>query len=426
MAFGFDASLILPHNQPAEPTLNETVRTLSDLASARSQRQVQGATLADLVRRQQQEQRLADIYRANAQTPDALPGQLFAGGFGQQGFAAQDQAAQMQAQRATQQKALRDIQDAERKHVGELFYGVKDQAGWDAAWNQVPEHYRGMKPESFDPAVAQRLGNLALPASERAKLEQDAYSLTSNPVTGSVVRLNRKTGDTATVEAGGPARPLGSGPLKPNDIEDQFKALSEAVSTNRGRSNLNLDRQKRLDATQRLEALVLGENGQIQNLTKQQLKEASVALANLIANGQVTQGLIEELTPESNSANWNDFKQKLFNEPQGADAQKFLGNMLDTAAREKKVTLQQLREAQLQGLPNFAHLRGINRERYESILKGAGLSPGDVDDRGLLKAKPEGEAQPPNGHQRIKQNNIWFSWNPRKRKYEAEAVSARP
>lgn len=66
MAFGFDPSIILQQTRTAEPTPNETLRTLADLANSRMHRQVQGATLADLMRRQQQEQELSDVYRRNA------------------------------------------------------------------------------------------------------------------------------------------------------------------------------------------------------------------------------------------------------------------------------------------------------------------------------------------------------------------------
>jgi hypothetical protein len=63
MPFGFDPSLILSANR-TDPSSG--IKLLADLAGARMQQQVQGASLADMLRRQRQEQSLADILRQNA------------------------------------------------------------------------------------------------------------------------------------------------------------------------------------------------------------------------------------------------------------------------------------------------------------------------------------------------------------------------
>lgn len=167
MAFGFDASIILGANK-TDPTSG--VRTLADLAMQRQQVQQSQATLADLLQRQQRAATLESIYRQNAGSPDALPHALMRGGYGQEAYGAQDQASQLRTQAAQQAKLVREIQDAQRKQLGELFYGVKDQSGWDGALQQVPEMYRGMIPPTFDAKVAQRLSDLAIPAEKRADL----------------------------------------------------------------------------------------------------------------------------------------------------------------------------------------------------------------------------------------------------------------
>lgn len=164
---------------------------------------------------------------------------------------------------------------------------------------------------------------------------------------------------------------------------DDFAKMTQDLSTTRSRGNLNAERQKRLDAAERLEALILGPGGQIQNLTRQQVREAATALANLISQGSVSEHQIEELTPESYASKWSDLKQKVLNEPHGADAQAFLENMLETAARETAVTRQQIRRGQLQALPNYAHLRTTDPAKYESILHAVGIDPASVDERGL-------------------------------------------
>lgn len=166
MGFGFDPRLILAADKPTE--------TLSDLLNSRSQRQVQGATLADLAQKQQRAATLADLYRQNANAPDALPAALMGAGFGQEAYGAQDQAAQLQGQAAQRAKIIADIRAAELKQMGDAFYGVKDQAGWEAALQQAPEHYRPIIPQQFDPAIAQRFANMAIPAEKRAGLEATA------------------------------------------------------------------------------------------------------------------------------------------------------------------------------------------------------------------------------------------------------------
>jgi hypothetical protein len=82
MAFGFDSSIMLGATRTQEPTPNETLRTLADLAQARAQQQHSQASLADLVRSSQQEEALRRVYQQNAGSPEAIPGALLRGGHG--------------------------------------------------------------------------------------------------------------------------------------------------------------------------------------------------------------------------------------------------------------------------------------------------------------------------------------------------------
>lgn len=176
--FGFDPSIILSAMPKSEgPSLNDTLQTLSQLATQRTQQQHAQVQLADLARQQQQQQQLGDIYRGNADTPGNLATALMRGGFGPQAYAAQDQSSQMQTQEATRMKLIREIQDAQRKKVGDLFYGTKDDADYQGRLKQLASDpdssvamYAHMLPPHHDPAVTEYLGNLAVPAVERAKL----------------------------------------------------------------------------------------------------------------------------------------------------------------------------------------------------------------------------------------------------------------
>jgi hypothetical protein len=218
-----------------------------------------------------------------------------------------------------------------------------------------------------------------------------------NPMTGEVYKQDLRTGD-ATPISGPVAGGAAGGGLKPAQMEKEWKDLAESVSTVRGRGNLNRENQGRLYAAERLEKLILGPDGNIQNLTPQQLREAGTALANLISQGSMSISQIEELTPSTMAGQLANVKQRLLNEPTGAEAQAFLANMLETAGREKAVITSQIATGQRQGIPNYARLRGVDRARFDSILKGAGIEPGSIDDAGLaVKSQPKTSAHPQDG-----------------------------
>lgn len=231
----------------------------------------------------------------------------------------------------------------------------------------------------------------------RQALELGKWSHLTNPLTGQVFKQDTRTGDVTPVtdalvdDKGQPLGRRGGA----NQQEKEWKDLAEAVSTYRGRGNLNRENQASLQRAEALERLVLGPNGDILNLTPQQLREASTSLAGLISRGgsqAISQ--IEELTPHTMAGQFANLKQKLLNEPAGAEGQAFLRNMLDTAAREKKLIVEQIRRGQLQGIPNHAHLRGVDKSRFDSILQGAGVDPASVDDRGLPATQAQSKELP--------------------------------
>jgi hypothetical protein len=210
VSFGFDPSLILANasKAPPESSLNDTLQTISQLAGQRTQQAQGQAQLADLLRKQQQEQTLAGIYRGNADKPADLPTALMRAGFGPQAYQAQDQASQMQTADTTRQKMVREIQDAQRKKVGELFYGTKDAADYQTRLKQLASDpdpmisvYASHLPTEFDPGVTERLGNLAVPAVERAKLAAKGAGPTQIVTTedGTEVVVNKGTGKATAV-----------------------------------------------------------------------------------------------------------------------------------------------------------------------------------------------------------------------------------
>jgi hypothetical protein len=215
---------------------------------------------------------------------------------------------------------------------------------------------------------------------QRQALAQGRYMF-ANGADGGIRKLNTRTGEAELVGQG-PPKGEGAGGLKPKDIEAEFGKLKEDVSTFKGRGNLNVKNQEALGRAEALEALLNVPD--LNKITPQQLREAGTSLAGLISRGG-SQALsqIEHVTPETMASNFANLKQKLLNEPQGADAQAFLQNILDTARREKQSISSLIHRGQVQPLANYAHLRKVDAARFDSILKGAGLDPTTIDENGL-------------------------------------------
>lgn len=227
---------------------------------------------------------------------------------------------------------------------------------------------------------------------DRTRLAQDAFGAVSPSQSGPGGMFNKKTGAFTPFTPG-----AGASDGLSKDDEKEFLKFADTISTTRGRGSLQKDNQDRLNSAARLEAMLLGPNGDLINATPQQVREAGTALASLIAKGAMSEHQISELTPSTLAGQWANLKQKVLNEPQGADAQGFLQNMLETAAREKSVVMKQMRDGQAQGIPAFARLRGKDKGRFDSILKANGFDPEAVDDSGLVKEAKKAAAAAPAG-----------------------------
>lgn len=270
MSFGFDPSIILSALKSGQPpSVNDTLQTVSNLATQGTQQAQGQAQLADLLRRQDQEKTLADVYRGNADTPGDLPAALMRGGFGPQAYAAQDQASQMQTQEATRAKLVRDIQDAQRKKVGDLFYGTKDDADYQGRLKQLaadPDQsvamYAHMLPPKHDPAVTEYLGNLAVPAVERAKLAakgngagqvivgEDGTQYVANKQTGAATAVKDEAGNAIKARpkgrvgaAGGAGGAGAADQLSPEAVDamaQKFNTTGELTGLGMGKAAMGL------------------------------------------------------------------------------------------------------------------------------------------------------------------------------------------
>jgi hypothetical protein len=79
MSYGFDPRIILAGQQPDSDGM---ARTFADMSRLGIQQQQHQATMGDMLRKQQQEQSLADILRQNANNPEAIGPALMSAGLG--------------------------------------------------------------------------------------------------------------------------------------------------------------------------------------------------------------------------------------------------------------------------------------------------------------------------------------------------------
>jgi hypothetical protein len=114
MGFGFDPSIILA-SRPAAPS----GPSLVDLLQSRQTMQANQIKLADMLRQQQQQMRLSDIYRQNAGNPSAVGQALMAGGFGREALDFTANQSDADARAVAARKALQEAVETERRR-GEL------------------------------------------------------------------------------------------------------------------------------------------------------------------------------------------------------------------------------------------------------------------------------------------------------------------
>lgn len=190
----------------------------------------------------------------------------------------------------------------------------------------------------------------------------------------------------------------GGSPLTPKQLEDEFKALMDTVSTVKGRANLNAQNQARLYASERVKQIALDEQGNIKNLSPAMITDLAAATAALSSNGHPAQAVIEHFLPKGSGMKVADIQEWLSNEPAGANQMGFIKQMVDLANREEKLIGHQMKAGQLQGVPNFAHLSKQDKKRYESILRGAGLDPTTIDENGLPIQAPAAHVPAPIDH----------------------------
>lgn len=231
---------------------------------------------------------------------------------------------------------------------------------------------------------------------ERDRKFQEALVKTKNPEewmhmqdkNGNLFLYNPRTAEVRQVDT--PKAPAAAPGTVSKDAEKSFQAMQHDMNGTGARSGELGANQRRINGAGRLEKLARDSNGDVNNLTPQQMQELATGLQALITTGGHSTTEIEHLKPESYVGHMQDFLQKLTNTPRGADQQAFTKNILDTIAREKQASVDSNTEMRTSLLPNYAHLRKADKARFDSMLKGFGVDPATIDDNGLAVTPSKG------------------------------------
>lgn len=407
--FGFTS--LVQQNQP----------NLLDMIQQAKQRsllnQTEQANLNQALYQQQRQRSLADLVSQNAggfQSP--LGRSLAQAGFGQEAMEADQRSLQQQqlAQNIAQihrnlmvSKAgmVQTPEQAEAfinnmSQEGKDAYGFTgDEQGQDALSAVHAFRQSSITPEqeAQNEALRGRYGH------PRIFNEKNGQTVIFDPLAGTVEPVGspapsgpqRSSRVAAPQTAGGGTSADPYAGMKPDQVEKKWKELTDAVSTVKGRANLNAQLQNRLYASQRVKNAALDESGSIKNLDPTMLNEVAAGTASLLANGSApAEHTVQQFLPKGHGMGQASILEWLTNDPQGANQQGFIKQMVDLSNREENLITNQMHSGQLQAVPNYMGLKKRNEARFNSILQGAGLDPGSIDANGLpIKAAGGGSGQ---------------------------------
>ncbi len=220
---------------------------------------------------------------------------------------------------------------------------------------------------------------------QQQQVEAGKYTL-SNPEFGQPYVFNTKEG-TAT--------PLGDRTFRPppgaaganNQLAKNWEGFYKLLDTGSGRANLNVEQQKRLNASERIKKIAENPDGTVKNLPPELVTELVGSLGSLIVGGHPSEGMLHALMPKGMGMKEADIKEFLTNNPQGANQQAFIKMAIDLSNREEDLISEQIRNQQAKGLPHFAHLKKNDPDKWGAMLRAAKHNPDDYNDLGEVIKK---------------------------------------
>lgn len=173
--------------------------------------------------------------------------------------------------------------------------------------------------------------------------------------------------------------------------EKVFAALDKNLNVDVASSRSPIGREReRLGAGKRLFTLATSTGD---NPTDIQMKEFAGALQSLIqgggATGQVSEKLIDQLTPRTVVGDFNKKLQWLSNNPTGSGQQKFVQMFKQTALREAQNAEDNIRSEQVKALRSNRHLKLVDPTRWNEKIAAYGIDPDVNFKNGKFVRTPE-------------------------------------
>lgn len=325
---------------------------------------------------------------------------------------------QMRQQALEQQKANMELHHVQLGDMAQILGKATDEPSYQLAVKEATDKgylHAGELPDSY--AAASMKGPNGEPSAIDAHRNQALtyQEQISNSLKGREVGAAEQTAsakksqaDTAAAEL-----PIKQGELavkkqqaanegKKLDVElgnrdySQGKDLVEHLQKGwAARSGATGDVQMRLNAADRAQQLIDQGKGQKGGLDQRQVGELAMSTAALLGGGAATDAKMNELLPETAVSKGMGWKEYLQNAPQGAELQAFTDRLAETTQRERALAVNQKRQFQVEGLPQFEAMKGRDPEGYWRKLRAAGIKPEMIDQNGQYKAPVGTPGGPP-------------------------------
>ncbi len=138
----------------------------------------------------------------------------------------------------------------------------------------------------------------------------------------------------------------------------------------------------------KLKALIVDpQTGQLRDqITPQQMYEVTLALQQMVAQGQASEREVEALLPKSL---WGDavrIVQYFSGKPMDANQKGWAANILESAGREAGVSQDFLNEQFLKRIPaNYSIIKKLHQPTLDAMLKSHGMDPAAFDETGNVR-----------------------------------------
>lgn len=155
--------------------------------------------------------------------------------------------------------------------------------------------------------------------------------------------------------------------------------LKNDLDPNKARGGNLAKSQAMINSAERVEGLLSQfPDGNVPTAQTHELASAVAGLVSGGGNGPQSQQQINAIVPHSMRGDAQRIAAWITNEPLGQQQQKFMKLLGETAAREKNIALNQVRQAQVQRVSAYDKLKNSDPNTYNSILHSYGIDPEEI------------------------------------------------